>query len=174
MKGGSVFDTTQVDSLDNETSERNPFRAQRVQFSTREFQTQLLHCFSKSDNKSNHQSINVNTLATVSKSTHSIRGKKTLLMACCVRVVWQFLFIGLVGLKVSSSIDIWSLLQQICEQMHRTDSYSKVIWCKSGELDGRMISAVVVWISSVGHLLHLILHLNPSPDEGTPAAPFCM
>jgi len=88
-------------------------------------------------------------------------------MARCVRVVLQFLFIGLVGLKVSSSIDIWSLLQQICEQMHRTDSYSKVIWCKSGELDGRMISAVVVWISSVGHLLHLILHLNPTPDEGT-------
>jgi len=25
MKGGSVFDATQVDSLDNETSERNPF-----------------------------------------------------------------------------------------------------------------------------------------------------
>jgi len=26
MKGGSVFDATQVDSLDNETSERNAFR----------------------------------------------------------------------------------------------------------------------------------------------------
>ena len=26
MKGGTVFDATQVDSLDNETSERNPFR----------------------------------------------------------------------------------------------------------------------------------------------------
>jgi len=29
--------------------------------------------------------------------------------------------------------------------MHGTDSYSKVTWRKSGELDGSMINAVTVW-----------------------------
>ena len=31
--------------------------------------------------------------------------------------------------------------------MHGTDSYSKVTWRKSGELDGSMISAVTVWFA---------------------------
>jgi len=89
----------------------------------------------------------VNTLATVSNSTHSIRRKKTFLMAHCVRVVSQFLFIGSVDLKIFSCIDIWSLFYHICEQMHLTDSYSKVTWSKPDELDGSMISSVTVWFS---------------------------
>jgi len=89
--------------------------------------------------------IRVSTLAPVSKRTHSIRDKKTFLMAHCACVVSQFLFAGLVDLKVFSSVDIWSLFLQICKQIHGADSYSKVTWRKSGELDGSMITTETVW-----------------------------
>ena len=50
------------------------------------------------------------TLATYSKQEHSQHSwQKPFLIAHCVCVVSQFLFVGLVDLKVFSSIDIWSL-----------------------------------------------------------------
>jgi len=69
---------------------------------------------------------------------------------------------SLVDVKVFYCIDIRSLLRQICEQMHWTDSYSKVTWCKSSELDkhDRCCNGVAC---TVGHLRRPIPHLNPTP-----------
>jgi len=52
--------------------------------------------------------------------------------------------------------------------MHWTDSYPKVTWRKSGELDSSMISAVTVWLlgSPASHLLRPIPRLNSTSFEG--------
>jgi len=69
---------------------------------------------------------------------------------------------SLVDVEVFYCIHIRSLLRQICEQMHWTDSYSKVTWCKSSELDkhDRCCNGVAC---TVGHLRRPIPHLNPTP-----------